>query len=145
MAQPAIAIANAATRNWPLSAAITKKAAAAMAATPLASPSMLSSRLNALVMPVIHRIVTATFAHAHGRKPALMPSAATAVAAAICSPSRSHGFRPPRRSSARPTRLSVTAKPSTTASCTAAPVGARTAAATSIAAEKATTIATPPR
>ena len=47
-----------ATRNWPFEAAMTKIDPAAIAATPDDSPSMLSRRLNAFVIPTTHTTVT---------------------------------------------------------------------------------------
>gem|GEM_PF-4288054 len=48
---PASATASPATRNWPLVPATAKTVILLMAASPAARPSMLSSRLNAFVMP----------------------------------------------------------------------------------------------
>ena len=145
-AQPVSAALSAATRNWPFTAAITKNDPPAIAATPAERPSMLSSRLNALVMPTTQNTVSARSAGPDPNRSTPAPTCQTPTAAAISSASRTNGPRPRcRRSSTSPTMLSATAMPSTAASSLAPSSGGRTSAATSTASESAVTIASPPR
>jgi hypothetical protein len=59
-AAPESAASTAASAGWPVKPATIAKMKAAMAAVPAESPSMLSSRLKALVMPTTQSTVRST-------------------------------------------------------------------------------------
>ena len=88
-----------------------------MMAVPAESPSMLSSRLKALVTPTIHTTLTsASTALGTPARCASLPIAQTATAAPASRTRRSNGLSPPRKSSTRPTRASRTPRPKKPAS-----------------------------
>ncbi len=98
-------------------AAISAKQAAATAPTPAARPSMLSSRLKALVMPTTHSRVTATSTRSGPGNATWMPAAISAAAAASWASNLTTGGSP-NRSSHRP-HIEIQLAPSMiAASCT---------------------------
>ena len=117
MALPATASDSNAIPALPFDTLNANRNAAAMAAVPADRPSMLSSRLNALVMPTIHRSVTATFIQWKGRKDVVTPAAIRTTAASTCPSALAHtGNRSRQMSSARPMAKTRLAPPSSATS-----------------------------
>ena len=84
--------------------ALMRRTREATKATPAESPSMLSSRLKALVIPTIQTRVTTTFIHWKGRNVVVTPARTRMTAASTCPTALTQtGNRSPHTSSARPT------------------------------------------
>ncbi len=101
MQAPSSAAASAPTRYCPLMAASSRKKVAAMAPTPPASPSMLSSRLSELVMNTTQNTVAAPFSSGWRSTLICTPERSRIRAAAIWPSSFAHAGND-RRSSQRP-------------------------------------------
>ena len=112
---PANPIAKSALYCWSLRIAITKNAPAATAAVPAANPSMLSSKLNAFVIPKIHTTEMTISSQSGSGDCRTTPYATSTVASPKPTTKRNTGLNP-RRSSIKPIAANTSANPSTTAS-----------------------------
>jgi hypothetical protein len=91
-------------KNSPSDQALISSTAEATQATPAESPSMLSSRLKAFVIPTSQRSVTTRFIHSKGRNEVATPEIISTAAAAVWPAALAQtGKSRPRTSSARPT------------------------------------------
>ena len=115
MQAPNSAAASAPTRYCPLMAASSRKNRAAMAATPPARPSMLSSRLSALVMTTTQSMVAAPFSTGWRSTVICTPESSRISAAAIWPRSftqagsdRRSSHRPRKETSVAPRKMPTT-------------------------------------